>query len=124
MSSLQTALEHLDALFFAGMDLMSLSIILMLISFIVMFWRAQATNHIDWTDMIRKPGQKGISLTKVIQLIGAFVATWIMVKLAVTDKITWDLFAIYLAYVGSVEGFSKFISAKYGAPSKTSDDNK
>lgn len=97
---------------FKQLDIMSLTILILLITFLVMFWRAAVQKRIDWTDVIVKP-DKTVSLTKLIQLIGAIVATWIMVKLALTDKITWDIFAIYLAYVGSVEGFSKFVSAKY-----------
>ncbi len=101
---------------FKDLDLMSLVIVLMFISFIVMFWKAQANNKLNWIDLIRKPGTTVISLTKLIQLLGAMVATWIMVKLAMADKMTWDIFAIYLAYAGSIEGYSKFITAKYGLP--------
>ena len=99
---------------FLGMDLMSLSIVIMFMSFGVMFWRAQAKGQLNWVDMLKKPHSTQISLTKLIQLVGGVVATWIMVKLTINDKITWDLMAIYLAYVASVEGFSKFITAKYG----------
>ena len=99
---------------FLGMDLMSLSIVIMFMSFGVMFWRAQAKGQLNWVDMLKKPHSSQISLTKLIQLVGGVVATWIMVKLTLNDKITWDLMAIYLAYVASVEGFSKFITAKYG----------
>lgn len=109
-------LHSLQEAFFNGMDLMSFVIILMFGSFVIMFWTAQAQSKINWIDLIRKPGAKEISLTKLIQLIGAMIATWIMVKLAMSDKMTWDLLAIYLAYVGSVEGYSKFVSAKYGMP--------
>ena len=101
-------------MFFKDMDLMSFVIVMMFVSFIFMFWRAQAKSHLNWIDLIRKPGSNTISLTKLIQLVGAMIATWIMVKMAMSDKITWDIFAIYLAYVGSVEGFSKFVTAKYG----------
>lgn len=101
---------------FKDLDLMSFVIVLMFISFIVMFWKAQANNKLNWIDLIRKPGSSVISLTKLIQLLGAMVATWIMVKLAMADKMTWDIFAIYLAYAGSIEGYSKFITAKYGLP--------
>lgn len=105
---------------------MSLTIIVLFISFIVMFWRAQAKNALNWVDMLKKPNSDQISLTKLIQFIGAMVSTWIMVKLAMNDKITWDIFAIYLAYVASVEGFSKLITAKYGGlPSRSlGDDSK
>ena len=107
-------LDNIQTLIFKDMDLMSFVIISMFLSFIVMFWRAQAQSKLNWIDLIRKPESKVISLTKLIQLLGAMVATWIMVKMAMVDKITWDLLATYLAYVGSVEGYSKFVSAKYG----------
>lgn len=111
-------LTNLQAVFLKDMDLMSFVIIMMFMSFIVMFWKAQAQSQLNWIDLIRKPGVSAISLTKLIQLVGAMIATWIMVKLTMDNKITWDIFAIYLAYVGSVEGFSKFITAKYGMPSQ------
>ena len=114
-------LDNIQTLIFKDMDLMSFVIISMFLSFIVMFWRAQATSKINWIDLIRKPGSQVISLTKLIQLLGAMVATWIMVKMAMADKITWDLLATYLAYVGSVEGYSKFVSAKYGSSQPKAD---
>ena len=119
-------LEKLQAVVFNDLDLMSLTIVIMFLSFIVMFWRAQAQSELNWIDLIRKPGSSVISLTKLIQLVGGMIATWIMVKLTIDNKVTWDLFAIYLAYVGSVEGFSKFITAKYGmpAPKREKDEDK
>ena len=119
-------LEKLQEVFFNDFDLMSLTIVIMFLSFIVMFWRAQAQSELNWIDLIRKPGSSVISLTKLIQLVGGMIATWIMVKLTIDNKVTWDLFAIYLAYVGSVEGFSKFVTAKYGmpAPKREKDEDK
>lgn len=111
-----TFFENIQSLVFKDMDLMSFVIVLMFLSFIIMFWKAQAESKLNWIDLIRKPGVEVISLTKLIQLVGAMIATWIMVKMTIDNKITWDIFAIYLAYVGSVEGFSKFITAKYGMP--------
>jgi hypothetical protein len=114
--------ESIQNMALKDMDLMSFVILIMLVSFIVMFWRASIQGRINWVDLIRKPGGKTVSLTKLIQLLGAMVATWIMVKMAMSDKITWDLLATYLAYVGSVEGYSKFVSAKYGADQPTKKD--
>lgn len=109
-------LNNFQIMVFKDLDLMSFIIVMMFISFIIMFWRAQAQKALNWIDLIRKPGTQEISLTKLIQLLGGMIATWIMVKITMDNKVTWDLFAIYLAYVGSVEGFSKFITAKYGMP--------
>ena len=116
-------LTNLQAVIFKDMDLMSFTIVLMFIAFILMFAQAQIKGTLNWIDLIRKPGSRVISLTKLIQLVGGMIATWIMVKLTMDNKVTWDLFAIYLAYVGSVEGFSKFITAKYGMPSKKDEDD-
>jgi len=55
-----------------------------------------------------------LSTTKILQLVGGIVGTWIVIKLTVTTGISWDIFSIYLAYVASVDGFSKVITAKFG----------
>jgi hypothetical protein len=90
----------------------------------VIFYQEQKKEKLDWTDLITKPGSNIISLTKVLQLVGGMVATWIMVKLTMQGKIGWEMFSIYLAYVASVDGFSKYISAKYGvnAPSTSTEE--
>lgn len=118
-----TWLENFQTMIFKDMDLMSLVIVMTFLSFVIMFWRAQAKGDLNWIDLIKKPGSAAISLTKLIQLVGGIVATWIMVKLAMTDKMTWDIFAIYLAYAGSIEGYSKFITAKYGLSGEKNKDS-
>lgn len=95
--------------------------ILSLISFFIfLFYRAQKNKELNWTDLITAKDSSSVSLTKVLQLVGGVVGTWIMIKTTLQGKITWDLFAIYLSYSASIEGFSKFISAKYGV--KNTDD--
>ncbi len=96
-------------------------IIVFFIGALIVFYREQKREKLDWTDLITKPGSSIISLTKVIQLIGGIVATWIMVKLTMQGTISWEMFSIYLAYVASIDGFSKFISAKYGVTMPTSE---
>lgn len=91
----------------------------LLLFFLGAFWRAVRKGHLDWTDMITRDGTK-VSTTKILQLIGGIVGTWIMVQLTLQEKLTWDMFAIYLGYVASIDGFAKLILAKYGASS--SDD--
>jgi hypothetical protein len=70
--------------------------------------------------MLTRDGTK-VSATKVLQLVGGVVGTWIIVQVTLRGELTWDLFAIYLSYVASIDGFSKFIMAKYGA--QGSDDS-
>jgi hypothetical protein len=71
-------------------------------------------------DMITRDGTK-ISATKILQLVGGFVGTFIVIKLTLQGQLDWDIFAIYLGYVASIDGFSKLVMAKYGA--RASDDS-
>ena len=64
--------------------------------------------------MITRDGTK-VSTTKILQLVGGVVGTFIIIKVTLQGTLTWDLFAIYLSYVASIDGFSKLIMAKYGA---------
>ena len=87
--------------------------LLLLVIFIL--WYETYTETLDWRDLITHPGTGRVSLTKLLQLIGGVVGTWIMVFVTLHDKLSTDLFFTYLAYVGAIEGWSKFITAKYGA---------
>jgi hypothetical protein len=89
--------------------------------FILAFWQAHKKKGLDWTDMITRDGTK-VSTTKILQLVGGVVGTWIIIQVTMGGTLTWDLFAIYLAYVASIDGFSKLIMAKYGA--EGSDDSR
>lgn len=82
----------------------------LLIIFIYAIWKSP----LNWTDMITRDGNK-ISATKILQLVGGVVGTWIMIQATLGGTLTWDLFGIYLTYVASIDGFSKFMLAKYGA---------
>lgn len=63
-------------------------------------------------DLITRDG-KHLSTTKILQLIGGIVGTFIVIKMTITGTMTWDIFAIYLAYAASVDGFTKAINAKF-----------
>jgi len=121
MDNLDTSFAHDVVVVFGELvdvlikiDLMSLIIIALFAAFIIMFLKAVKSGRINWLDLIRKPSSGELSLTKVIQLFGGIVATWVIIKLSLVNNVSWDIFAIYLAYVGSIEGFSKFVAAKYG----------
>jgi hypothetical protein len=96
-----------------SINLISLLIILLIIGLVVLFIRIQLTDRLDFADMLTKNG-KTVSLTKVLQLLGGTTATWVIIKLASTGTLGVEMFGVYLAYVGSIEGWSKFVSAKYG----------
>jgi hypothetical protein len=100
---------------------MAIWIASILLGVLFLFWRIQRTNKLDFADMITKDG-KTASLTKVLQLIGGLTATWIMIKLTLTGTLTESLFGLYLTYVGAIEGYSKFVAAKYGYAEKSIKD--
>lgn len=99
-------------------NLMAVSILMLLLGVLFLFWRIQRSEKLDFADIITKNG-KSVSLTKVLQLVGGLTATWIMIKLTLTGGLTESLFGIYLTYVGGVEAYSKFVSAKYGYNEKS-----
>ena len=92
--------------------------ILLILGMLYTFWRIQRNDKLDFSDMIVKDGQK-VSLTKVLQLVGGVTATWIMIKLTITGNLSEALFGLYLTYVGAIEGYSKYVSAKYGYSEKS-----
>lgn len=94
-------------------NMMGVAIALMIGVIFFLFYRIQKSEKLDFADMITKDG-RAVSLTKVLQLIGGMTATWIMIKLTLTGGLTEALLGLYLTYVGAIEGYSKFISAKYG----------
>ena len=69
-------------------------------------------SEVEWYDLITDK-QDHISLTKVLNLMGGIIGSWVVVKLTLQDKLTWDIFIVYLSYCASIEGFSKYLSAKY-----------
>lgn len=94
-------------------NVFAVSILLFFVVLAVAFWRALKHNRLNWIDMITRDG-KTVSLTKMLQLVGGFAATWIVIKLTLSKELNWDIFAIYLTYVAGVDGFAKFITMKSG----------
>ena len=67
------------------------------------------------TDKDVATGTVRASATKILQLVGGITGTYIVIKLTLQNSIEFEIFAAYLAYVASIEGFSKFMLARYGA---------
>ena len=57
------------------------------------------------------------SITKSLQITAGLTATWVIVKLAMNNTLTVDMFGVYLAALGVSEAWSRFIGAKYSTPS-------
>lgn len=94
---------------------------MLVLGLLFLFYRIQKSEKLDFADMITKDG-RAVSLTKVLQLIGGVTATWIMIKLTITGGLTEALFGLYLTYVGAIEGYSKFVAAKYNYNEKSVKD--
>lgn len=81
-------------------------------------WKAHDDDRVDWIDAItsveQATGKIKVSVTKILQIVGGIVGTFVVVKMTMQNVMTWDIFAIYLTYVASIDGFSRFILAKYG----------
>lgn len=73
----------------------------------------------DWADLFtsidQASGKRKASVTKILQIVGGITGTFIVIKLTLQNNIGFEIFATYLAYVASIEGFSKFMIAKYGS---------
>lgn len=110
-------MEFLDRMWLHIMEWSPLTIVITSLMLLVIFilWYETYKQTLDWRDLITNPATNRVALTKLLQLIGGVVGTWIMVFVTLHDKLSAELFFTYLAYVGAIEGWSKFITAKYGA---------
>ena len=96
----------------SSISLSTLTLYVMLGIIFMLFWRIQLSRKLDFADMLTKNG-KSVSLTKVLQLIGGITSTWVIINLALSNALSESIFGLYLAYVGSIEAYSKFIAARY-----------
>lgn len=97
-----------------ALDPMKFALLAGTIVFLVIFRTAHKSGKLDWTDMITSKGTNKVALTKFLQLVGGITATWIMVYETMKGELATELFLIYLCYVGAIEGWSKFVAARYG----------
>ena len=117
-------------LFGLAINTWAVIVIIALLLIILLMARAQRDpeSDFDWvdlfTDVDQATGKVKASLSKILQIIGGITGTFIVIKLALTGLISFDIFAAYLAYVASIEGFSKFMIARYGAGSDRSDGDR
>jgi hypothetical protein len=103
-----------------GSTTFMLLLVLAFIAFV--FVKAQYKKQLDWRDLITRTNSNKVSLSKILQLIGGITATWVIIKTTVVTngQLSWELFTAYLAYVGSVEAYSKFVANRYNLPGNAS----
>lgn len=100
-----------------------LTILVFAVSLVSIVYKTHTSKTLDWLDLITNKGTNDVSLTKCLQFVGGITGTWIMVYVTLHDKLTYDLLLVYLTYVGAIDGWSKFIMAKYGQPTVNTVDN-
>ena len=69
---------------------------------------------VDWVDLIIEPTTGKLSTTKLGHLVGLIISSWAVVSLTDSDKLTYDIFGLYLAYAGGTAGWSSYLKAKFG----------
>lgn len=63
--------------------------------------------------MVERNGR--VSNAKVWAFIGCAVSTWIMIHITLKDKMTAEMFFIYLCSVAGFSQLSKFLAYKFGS---------
>lgn len=69
--------------------------------FIWLFMRAHRNpnSRVDWEDLIIDAKTNRVTPYKVGYLVGVIIGTWIVIDLADAQKLTYDVFGIYLSYL-------------------------
>lgn len=80
------------------------------------FWRAQSRGELKWTDMITAPGTDKLSLSKVGQAIGIVISSWAIIIMVDKDKLSSEIFGVWLAFLLGGAGWSSYLKAKGSRP--------
>ena len=82
--------------------------------FVWLFMRAHrnTNSRVNWEDLIVDTKTNKVTPYKVGYLIGVIVGTWITIKLADTNKLTFDIFGFYLAYLVGGAGWMAIVNKK------------
>lgn len=118
-------MEHISN-FVSGLQLSGYGLVavLLLLALFYGLWKLGKSDQssFSWEDLICNTdivtGKKTASVTKILQLTGGVAGTFVVIKLTLTNALTWDIFVTYLAYVASIDGFSKYLMARYGVQKK------
>lgn len=90
------------------------SVIVTLFVFLWLFSRASRNpnNPIKWEHLIVDSQNDRASPYKLGYMLGMIVATWIVVNFADRDKLTFDIFGLYLTYLLGGASWSSFMKTK------------
>lgn len=84
------------------------------IMIIVIGYLMKEAKELEWTDLVTSKGSHNVSLTEFLQLIGGLTGTWMVIYMTLHNKLTYDILLVYLTYVGAIDGWSKYVSARFG----------
>lgn len=93
-------------------------LLIVFVCLVIVFYNASKKGDLDWRDLVTRTNSNKVSLSKILQLLGGITATWVIVKITIAGNgsgLSWEIFTAYLAYVGSVEAYSKHIAFKQNA---------
>jgi apolipoprotein N-acyltransferase len=90
------------------------SVIITLMVFLWLFSKASRDpkSPIKWEHLIVDSQNDRASPYKLGFMLGMIVSTWIVVNFADKDKLTFDIFGMYLTYLLGGAGFNTFIKSK------------
>lgn len=77
---------------------------------------------VKWEHLIIDSDNNRTSPYKLGYLIGLVVGTWIVIRLADLNQITFDIFGLYLTYLLGGAGFNSFIRSRSGGYASSEDD--
>ena len=101
-----------EAILSAKVDLATVSILAILTLLVALFWSA-SKRGLSCLDLITDKGSGKMSLTKVLNLLGAISGTWVVMRMAVDKSLDPMTFAIFLGYCAGTHAFSTWLSARY-----------
>lgn len=64
-------------------------------------------------DLIKHETSGQLSMTKIGQVLGVIISTWVVVKLTLMRALNIDIFLVYLSYIAGADAFSKWLHLRY-----------
>jgi hypothetical protein len=86
---------------------------------VITFWRDP---RLDWVDMITTVSHREgyekqvVSLSKVGQAVGIVISSWVVINLSEHDKLSFDIFYGWLAFLLGGAGWSAWLKTKSPIP--------
>lgn len=112
-------LKNTFGVFALSTQLLFLLAFAIIIAFLLFKATHREDNAIDWTDIITDTSGSGkLSSIKVGQMIGLLISSWVVVSLTERNSLSFDIFGLYLAFVGGGAGWSSYLKAKFNTNPK------